>query len=228
MSESAKILLTLPSGEVRKYGLQLETVRIGRAADNTVVIEDPSLSAHHCVLRRVGAGSNFSIEDLESTNGLEVNGEVTTMDELAHGDVVKIGEIMMLFMQAGRPALAPLEPAVKKEIPATEDSASDDEDSDDEESDEVEDENFDEDEDNLAEESENIPAPPKKKSVSSPKPSATQHRQDYVQVEESGGCGAALVSLLIVLLAPLLGLCIHHFLATGRFLLLDLISGSGQ
>jgi len=227
MSESAKILLTLPSGEVRKYGLELESIRIGRAADNTVVIEDPSLSAHHCVLRRVGAGSNFSIEDLESTNGLEVNGEDTTMAELSHADIVKIGEIMMLFMQAGRPALAPLEPAVKKEDPSDDEDLEEIEDSNDEEESE-ETEDFEDDEEDTADEEEDAPAPTKQKSKATPKPSASQNRQDYVQVEESGGCGGALVSLLIVLLAPVVGLCIHHFRVTGRFLILDLISGSGQ
>lgn len=222
MSESAKILLTLPSGEIRKYGLELETLRIGRAADNTVVIDDPSLSAHHCVMRRVGAGSNFSIEDLESTNGLEVNGESTTMAELSHADVVKIGEIMMLFMQAGRPPMAPLEPAVKKPIPASDEISGEDngepgetQDSEDEQA-------------NTTADDEAPPAPPKKKSPPAPNPAAQHHRQDRVQVEESGGCRNAIVSLLIIILAPVLGLCLHHYFATGRFLLLDLISKSAQ
>lgn len=226
MSDSAKILLTLPSGEIRKYGIELESIRIGRAADNTVVIEDPSLSAHHCVLRRVGAGSNFSIEDLESTNGLEVNGEDTTMAELSHGDIVKIGEIMMLFMQAGRPALAPLEPYVENASPANDDDSEDAENS----IDDVE--NFDEDaHDDF--EGDDTPPPPKqkKKSKQKPatqKPSERQNRQDHVQVEKSRGCGGAIVSLIILLLAPVVGLCVHYYRATGRFLLLDLISGSGQ
>ncbi len=228
MSESAKIILTLPSGEVRKYGLEMESIRIGRAADNTVVIEDPSLSAHHCVLRRVGAGSNFSLEDLESTNGLEVNGEETTMAELSHADVVKIGEIMMLFMQAGRPRLDPLPPFVKTEQPANNNDTEDNDDPVGTEDDSEEDK----DEEEFSEDDDDTPPLPKqkkeKKPKSTPKPRERESRQDYVQVEESGGCGSAIVSLLILLLAPVAGLCFHHFLSTGRFLLLDLVSGLGQ
>ena len=52
MSDAPKIFLTLPTGEVRKYSLQMDSVRIGRAADNTIVIDDPGLSSQHGVLHR--------------------------------------------------------------------------------------------------------------------------------------------------------------------------------
>ena len=106
MSDAPKIILTLPTGEVRKYSLQMDSVRIGRAPDNTVVLEDPGLSLHHAVLhRRI---DTFEIIDLGSTNGLEIAGKRVISHELKHGDEIKIGDVMMRYQV---PGMEPLEPA---------------------------------------------------------------------------------------------------------------------
>lgn len=101
MSDAPKIHLTLPSGETRKYSLQMDSIRIGRAADNTVVLEDGSLSAHHAVLHRRETG--FELVDLGSTNGIEVDGRRVLTHDLRDGDEVKIGSVMLRFEWAGQP-----------------------------------------------------------------------------------------------------------------------------
>lgn len=101
MSEDPKIHLTLPSGETRKYSLQMDSIRIGRASDNTVVLEDGSLSAHHAVLHRRDNG--FELVDLGSTNGIEVDGRRVLTHNLHHGDEVKIGSVMLRFEWPGQP-----------------------------------------------------------------------------------------------------------------------------
>ncbi|MGH3204328.1 MAG: FHA domain-containing protein, partial [Streptosporangiaceae bacterium] len=65
------------------------TLRIGRAADNDLVIADPSVSGHHAELRM--AGGVTRIVDLDSTNGTFVNERRVTTAALAEGDVAGFG-----------------------------------------------------------------------------------------------------------------------------------------
>lgn len=116
MSDAPKILLTLPTGEVRKYSLQMDSVRIGRAADNTIVIDDPGLSSHHAVLhRRI---DTFEIIDLGSTNGLEMDGRRIISRELQHGDQIKIGDVVLRYEVPGMETASPPPPA--EPVPANE------------------------------------------------------------------------------------------------------------
>ncbi len=105
MSDIPKIYLTLPSGETRKYSLQMDSIRIGRAADNTVMVEDGSLSAHHAVLHRRETG--YELVDLGSTNGLEFQGRRVLTHDLRHGDEIKIGSVLLRFEWADMPPPAP-------------------------------------------------------------------------------------------------------------------------
>lgn len=117
MSDIPKIYLTLPSGEIRKYSLQMDSIRIGRAADNTVMIEDGSLSAHHAVLHRRETG--YELVDLGSTNGLEFQGRRVLTHDLRHGDEIKIGTVMLRFEWPDMPPPPPV-PEIPEEAPAAE------------------------------------------------------------------------------------------------------------
>lgn len=116
MSDVPKIHLTLPSGETRKYSLQMDSIRIGRAADNTVVLEDGSLSAHHAVLHRRDNG--FELVDLGSTNGIEVDGRRVLTHNLRHGDEVKIGSVLLRFDWPGQPEFPASSESPAAESPA--------------------------------------------------------------------------------------------------------------
>jgi pSer/pThr/pTyr-binding forkhead associated (FHA) protein/thioredoxin reductase/ferredoxin len=93
--------------------LQVErvTTRIGRASDNDVSLEDPSVSARHCSV--VAQERGFVLQDHGSTNGCFVNGErVQANGErlLAAGDLVRVGQdsVFELRMEgAARMTLAP-------------------------------------------------------------------------------------------------------------------------
>ncbi|MDP9075358.1 MAG: ATP-binding cassette domain-containing protein [Actinomycetota bacterium] len=65
-------------------------VRIGRAPDNDVVINDLLVSRHHAELR-AGGQSGFQIVDLQSHNGTYVNGERVHRAAVAEGSAVAIG-----------------------------------------------------------------------------------------------------------------------------------------
>ncbi len=76
----------------------LKEVRIGRAPDNTLVIGQDRVSAHHA--RIVREGSALILEDLNSTNGTYANGgRVPTGGRfrLSAGDIVTIGTWLLMF-----------------------------------------------------------------------------------------------------------------------------------
>ncbi len=70
-------------------------VRLGRAADNDLVIAHPSISAHHAELHF--DGERFILRDLSSSNGTFVNGERVTSAILDAGDVVHLGPVALEF-----------------------------------------------------------------------------------------------------------------------------------
>lgn len=69
--------------------LESGEVRLGRAGDNEVVLPDFSVSRRHAVLRPENEG--WTIEDLGSTNGIQVNGIPVRRAVLRAGDRIKIG-----------------------------------------------------------------------------------------------------------------------------------------
>ncbi|MBM4143337.1 MAG: FHA domain-containing protein [Lentisphaerae bacterium] len=85
--------LTILSGNRLGETFEIEANRagIGRAADNLVVLNDPSVSGHHCVILR--DGSKYTLRDLNSTNGTRLNGEFADEARLKTGDVLRTGEV---------------------------------------------------------------------------------------------------------------------------------------
>jgi FOG: FHA domain len=53
-----------------------EAITIGRGPDNTIVVNDPSISTHHAQL--LLEGDTYRLKDLDSTNGTRVNGKPVT------------------------------------------------------------------------------------------------------------------------------------------------------
>ncbi len=77
------------------FELALERVTIGRSKDNNIVIISEAISRSHAsVLKK---GDCWVIEDLESKNGIQVNGEKLKSAELKNGDIIQIGDILFRF-----------------------------------------------------------------------------------------------------------------------------------
>jgi hypothetical protein len=76
--------------------------RIGRAPDNEVCLVDSSVSRHHAVLVCTPTGT--FIEDLNSVNGVGVNGRRVRQARLAEGDIITLGALRLRFAFGARSA----------------------------------------------------------------------------------------------------------------------------
>jgi len=93
----AKLLIQLPSGNI-DHALTEEAVTIGRAPDNSLVIDDVSVSSHHAQLTPVD--ETYLFEDLGSTNGSRINNKVMAAGEkqtLKPGDKIRLGRVDAVY-----------------------------------------------------------------------------------------------------------------------------------
>ena len=97
LPQPATLLVKLHGQGARNIELTLETLTIGRKADNTLVIEDPAVSGHHARIVKVQAV--FFLEDLKSTNGTAINGLPVTRHQLRDADVITIGQHRLVFQE---------------------------------------------------------------------------------------------------------------------------------
>jgi hypothetical protein len=88
------IIRSAESGPVT-HELTEESITIGRAPDNMIVLEDASVSGHHAQLQR--SGDVYRIKDLGSTNGTRVNSENVTEVTLRFGDRLRFGKLDARF-----------------------------------------------------------------------------------------------------------------------------------
>ena len=73
------------------YELVDDLVTVGRSPDNTIVINNPSVSARHAQLQL--AGETYRLKDLGSTNGTRVNDIPATETALRFDDRIRFGGI---------------------------------------------------------------------------------------------------------------------------------------
>src|SRR5881275_1374634 len=71
------------------YELVDDLITIGRGPDNTIIINNPSVSARHAHLQL--AGETYRLKDLGSTNGTHVNGKPVTETLLSFDDRIRFG-----------------------------------------------------------------------------------------------------------------------------------------
>ncbi len=90
-------LLVQESAGTREFELVDNEIHIGRELDNALRLADPSISRHHAVIRRTQAG--WEVQDLQSSNGVLVNGNRVPSALLKDGDRVTLGQIQMTFSE---------------------------------------------------------------------------------------------------------------------------------
>jgi len=97
------VVVASPSGEpAAGTALSLDAITtIGRDVNNAIVIDDPFASSEHAVLTFRGRG--WYLEDLGSTNGSYVNGNlVDGVAPLTFGDEIQVGQVRMRLERARR------------------------------------------------------------------------------------------------------------------------------
>jgi len=92
------------------YPLTGDLVTIGRYSGNTIIIPDEQVSRHHARLTKEEGG--YTIEDLDSSNGLFVNSvRVAHPSLLASGDLVRLGNsVVMLYEAFESGSITPIPP----------------------------------------------------------------------------------------------------------------------
>lgn len=86
------------SGDIKGkvFPLDRDETTLGRSKDNTIPIENPTVSGHHCTIVR--DANAFLLRDLESTNGTRLNAkEVAADSKLRPKDLIQVGSVEFLF-----------------------------------------------------------------------------------------------------------------------------------
>src|SRR5476651_2782436 len=81
-------------------------VTVGRVEDNKIQIEHASVSGHHAVLKLDAL--DYIIKDLDSTNGTRINGERITQQKLRRNDILRLGNIELLYDSEHQPPGQPM------------------------------------------------------------------------------------------------------------------------
>lgn len=132
-----QLTVRFPDGQTQTVAVPKEVAFIGRREGNDLTLAFPFVSGRHCRVFR--HGSRLLVEDLGSTNGTLVNGEVLapqTPHALRPGDVIQIGTVEIRAqwfdeaavvepamptvyeaVPAGEPARPPTPPAAKADAP---------------------------------------------------------------------------------------------------------------
>jgi predicted component of type VI protein secretion system len=105
----AKLHILSGQLEGKVFDLLEERVTVGRALDNTIRMEDGTISHHHAVF--VIDTEGCKLRDLNSTNGTRVNGMRVTETMLNNGDQVRMGSVEMRFESDVKKASQPLPPS---------------------------------------------------------------------------------------------------------------------
>ncbi|MGY1750998.1 FhaA domain-containing protein [Modestobacter sp. SYSU DS0511] len=86
-------------GPGTKHVLEQGSNVLGRGTDADVRLPDTGVSRKHADVQLTG--NRVAVEDLGSTNGTLVNGRRVTRQELADGDVIRIGHSVLVYRQDG-------------------------------------------------------------------------------------------------------------------------------
>ena len=87
----ARLIISAPDGKRGILELTKPLITIGRGNANDLVLNDPSVSRFHAVVKQSPQGAVL-IADRGSTNGVMVNGtRITAEIELQKGDRARIG-----------------------------------------------------------------------------------------------------------------------------------------
>lgn len=95
----ARLVMLTPPTPGAEFGLTRHGMRIGRAEDLDMWINHRSISREHAEVS-IDDGV-IRVRDLESANGMRLNGEEVDQVELSSGDVLELGQVRFRFVGEG-------------------------------------------------------------------------------------------------------------------------------
>jgi pSer/pThr/pTyr-binding forkhead associated (FHA) protein len=113
----AKLILRFGNSTLKEVHVGHEGVQIGRSPDNALVVDNQAVSHHHA---RVFTGTNgqLMLEDLGSTNGTFLNGQLAKSISVKPGDCITIGKHTILVEDSrGMSGFTDGKPPAKAAVP---------------------------------------------------------------------------------------------------------------
>ncbi len=104
----------------REFVCNRTEMKIGRTDDNDIALDHRSLSRTHCKVVREETGE-WRVVDMQSANGLMVNGESYAQVTLRPGDVIELGHVKLKFVGPGEQVNIP--PSTSSSVTAEADTA---------------------------------------------------------------------------------------------------------
>lgn len=102
-TETARARLLILNGgfEGMTYDVCAEETLIGRNPTTDITLLDEGISREHALILWDEDTDEFSIEDLQSTNGTKVSGKRVRSATLSDGDEIQIGHTRFQFTRVG-------------------------------------------------------------------------------------------------------------------------------
>jgi len=96
----ARLIVVSSNFARQEFPLEKAAMIIGRTDDNDIVLNHRSISRHHAKIVR--EGDHFHVVDMQSANGVRVNGEEYGKVELRRGDQIDLGHVRLIFVPPGQ------------------------------------------------------------------------------------------------------------------------------
>ncbi len=93
---AGKLVLSLEGSVIGEYPLSKERLLIGRKPHNDIQIDNLAVSSEHAAV--ITILSDSFMEDLGSTNGTLVNGQMVKKHFLQNGDVIELGKHKLKYL----------------------------------------------------------------------------------------------------------------------------------
>jgi Nif-specific regulatory protein len=101
----SELIIVSGSAAGARIPLGADTVRVGRAPDSTISLEDPDCGWRHCEIR-MDAGAHLLV-DSRSAAGTIVNGVRAVTHRLEHGDQISIGSHVLVYEDSRQTGASP-------------------------------------------------------------------------------------------------------------------------
>ncbi len=99
----AQLIIVEGENRGKSFELKRPLESLGRAPDNSIVVNDRRVSANHAEIQRTKAG--YELRNLDRSKAILVNGEVFKATRLQHGDWITIADTTFVFSEDSEPQL---------------------------------------------------------------------------------------------------------------------------